>query len=66
MTNVRKPSRKLTWADAVSIWKRWLQTREFQNRIAAEYDVNPGRINEILKGKRHPGSMLEALNSLSV
>lgn len=66
MTNVRKPSRTLTWADAVSIWKRWLQTREFQNRIAAEYDVNPGRINEILKGKRHPGSMLEALNSLGM
>lgn len=49
------PSRKLTHQDAVEIWIRhW--SGEFQNRIAAYFDVNPGRVNEVLKGKRFPGS----------
>lgn len=51
----RKPSYNLTFEDAVEIWLRhW--NGEFQNRIAASYDVNPGRVNEVLKGTRHPGS----------
>ncbi len=49
------PSRKLSFDDAVAIHHR-LATGEFQNRIAASYDVNPGRIAEIKKGVRHPGS----------
>ena len=54
-TNRRKPSRSLTFEDAKGIWKRsW--AGEFQHRIAASLDVNPGRVNEVLKGRRHKGS----------
>ena len=49
------PSHKLTFQEAVEVWIRhW--SGEFQNRIAARFDVNPGRVNEVLKGRRHPGS----------
>jgi|GEM_PF-1629428 len=51
----RQPSKKLTFTDAVDIWRR-LHKREYQNRIAADYDVNPGRISEIKTGQAHPGS----------
>lgn len=51
----RKPSRKLTFKDAVEIQRR-LKKGEFQNRIAADYDVNPGRISEIKTGKAFPDS----------
>ncbi|MGE3064132.1 MAG: hypothetical protein AB7K67_00980 [Hyphomicrobiaceae bacterium] len=51
----RRPSYRLTFEDAVSVWLRhW--DGEFQNRIAADFDVNPGRVNEVLKEKRHVGS----------
>lgn len=46
---------QLTFHDAVDIWLRHWQG-EYQHRIAASYDVNPGRVNEVLKGTRHPGS----------
>lgn len=36
----------------VSIIKARLQRGEFQHRIAADYDLNQGRISEIAKGKR--------------
>jgi len=50
-----KPSYRLTFEDAVEIWIRhW--AGEYQNRIAAHFDVNPGRVNEVLKGRRFPGS----------
>ena len=50
---------KLTFEDAVIIWHRhW--DGEFQHRIAAAYDVNPGRVNEVLKGRRHLGSEKQA------
>lgn len=51
----RKPSTKLSFKDAVEIQKR-LKRGEFQNRIAADFDVNPGRISEVKTGKLHPGS----------
>ena len=38
----RQPSRKLTREDAAVI-KKLLEQKVFQNRIAAEFDVNPGR-----------------------
>ncbi|WP_299139272.1 hypothetical protein [uncultured Tateyamaria sp.] len=53
--DTRKPSPKLTFKDAVKIQRR-LKQGEFQNRIAADYDVNPGRISEIKTGKTFPGS----------
>jgi hypothetical protein len=50
-----KPSYRLSFLDAVAIWLRsW--RGEFQHRIAADYDVNPGRVNEVLKERRHKGS----------
>lgn len=46
----REPSKRLTEEDVIEIKKR-LQKREFQHRIAADFDVNPGRISEINTGK---------------
>lgn len=54
-TNVRRPSRRLTFDDAVAIWGR-IERGEFLNRIAADYDVNPGRVAEIKKEYRFQGS----------
>ncbi|MCP1236492.1 hypothetical protein NKW55_07705 [Gluconobacter kondonii] len=51
--NSRKPSKKLTDLDAQIIITR-LATKEYQNRIAADFDVNPGRISEIKTGKAFP------------
>jgi len=48
-------SHQLTFDEAVEIWLRHWQG-EYQHRIAASYDVNPARVNEVLKGHRHPGS----------
>lgn len=50
MTNVRKASAKLTKQDAAVV-KKLLIEGWFQNRIAALFDVNPGRISEIRTGK---------------
>ncbi|MCJ8507776.1 hypothetical protein MUU53_07600 [Rhizobium lemnae] len=60
MTNDNMPSYALTFDDAVQIWLRhW--TGEFQNRIAASFDVNPGRVNEVLKERKFIGSRDAAL-----
>lgn len=54
------PSYTLTFNDAVEIWLRhW--NGEFQNRIAAGFDVNPGRVNDVLKERKHIGSREAAL-----
>jgi hypothetical protein len=58
--NARSPSRRLTFEDAVAIQRRLIR-REFQNRIAADYDVNSGRIAEIKSGVTFPGSYEAAL-----
>ncbi|MGE3832347.1 MAG: hypothetical protein AB7F76_15240 [Parvibaculaceae bacterium] len=55
-----KPSYVLTFDDAVEVWLRYWNG-EFQNRIAAHFDTNPGRVNEVLKEKRHIGSKAMAL-----
>jgi hypothetical protein len=49
----RKPSKRLTEQDIIDI-KRRIRSKEFLNRIAADYDVNPGRISEIKTGKAWP------------
>lgn len=55
MTTQQNPSYKLTFDDAVHIWlRRW--TGEYQHHIAASYGVNPGRVNDVLKGRKYPGS----------
>jgi hypothetical protein len=51
----QKPSYRLTFYDAVEVWRRYW-AGEYQSRIAAFFDVNQGRISEVLKGKLHPGS----------
>ncbi len=56
MTNfvrVRRPSPSLRpeWVPEI---KRRINNGEFLNRIAADYDVNPGRISEIKNGLRFP------------
>lgn len=55
MTKGQKPPYQLTLDDAVDIWLRhW--SGEYQHNIAASYGVNPGRVNDVLKGRKHPGS----------
>lgn len=49
----RTPSRRLTLADAILIWKLFMDGM-FQNRIAALLDVNPGRVNEVVKRHKFP------------
>ena len=60
MKDVRKPSYRLTFEDAVNVWMR-IWNGEFQNRVAASYDVNAARVAEVLKETRHPGSRAEAM-----
>jgi len=50
MSNNQKPSRRLSRQDA-SLIKGMLSQGYYQNRIAAFFDVNPGRISEIKTGK---------------
>jgi hypothetical protein len=58
-----KPYR-LTFDDAVYVWLRH-RRGEFQHRIAASYDVNPGRVNDVIKERKHFGSRAEAAKRLS-
>lgn len=44
---------KLTPRDVAAIKAR-LRRGEYQHRIAADYDLNQGRISEIATGKRFP------------
>jgi hypothetical protein len=46
----RQPSKRLTEADA-KIIKYRLKLGDMQSRIAADFDVNSGRISEINTGK---------------
>lgn len=59
---VRRPSRRLSFEDAIEIHRR-LRRGEFVNRVAAHFDVNPGRITEVKKGIKHPGSLDAAITS---
>jgi len=62
---VRIPRYQLTFDDAVQVWLRYW-SGEYQDRIAASYDVNQGRVNEVLKERRHPGSKQAALQHKGV
>lgn len=55
MGHSRKPSYQLTFNDAIEVWRRYW-AGEYQNRIAAFFDVNQGRVNDVVKGRLHPGS----------
>lgn len=54
--------RHLTVNDAIEIWNR-RSAGEAQHKIAAAYEVNQGRISEILSGKRFPAAKTLAQNS---
>ena len=58
----KAPSYRLTFEDAVKVWHRYWRG-ETQMRIAASYDCNIGRVNEVIKGARHPGSEQVALTT---
>ena len=60
--SARRPSHKLTFNEAIEIWLLYWDGW-FQNRIAAKYDVNPGRVNEVIHHHRHPGSYEMALKA---
>jgi hypothetical protein len=53
-------SRRLTLEDAVEIWRR-RRDGEAQHVLASVYHVNPGRIAEVLSGKRFPEAQAIAL-----
>lgn len=50
MSSKRKPSYR-SQPDDVPFIKKRIREGEFLNRIAADYDVNPGRIAEIKTGR---------------
>jgi transcriptional regulator with XRE-family HTH domain len=47
--------------DGIEIWRR-RSDGEAQHKIAAAFDVNQGRISEILSGKRFPAAKRLAQN----
>lgn len=57
----RDVSRRLTLDDAVQIWQR-RQAGEAQHVLAAAFGVNPGRIAEVLSGRRFPDARAIALS----
>jgi hypothetical protein len=57
--SLHRPSPSLTFDDAVEVWKRHF-LGEKQHHIAQAFGVNQGRINDILKERRHTGSRLVA------
>lgn len=55
-----KSSYRLSYPDAIKVWLlHW--DGHFQNRIAAMFDTNPGRINEVLKERKFIGSKADAM-----
>lgn len=49
------PCPSLNFEDAIEVWlAHW--SGVIQSRIAARFDVNQGRVNEVLKERRHIGS----------
>lgn len=63
MRNHRKPSHRLTFLDAVDIWKRYIG-KHYVQRIASHFDCNVGRIYEVVKGQMHSGSKEQAASEL--
>lgn len=55
-----EPPYRLTFDDAVEVWLR-LWRGEYQHRIAADFNVNQGRVNDVKMDRLHPGSREAAL-----
>lgn len=62
--NLNKPSYRLTFDDAIDVWIRH-SAGQHQHHIAAHYAVNPGRISDVLKERKHIGSREAAKERLS-
>lgn len=60
MSNARTPCHRLTYEEAVEVQTR-LMRGEMYSRIAADFDVNQGRVADVKFGRLHPGSRDEAL-----
>jgi hypothetical protein len=45
----------LTFDEAVDVWLQYWAGR-YQHQIAADHHLNSGRINEVLKERKHLGS----------
>jgi hypothetical protein len=59
MAIVNVPPYRLSFDDAVDIWLcHW--AGEYQHNIAASYGVNPGRVNDVIKHRKHPDSLAVA------
>lgn len=54
MATQRKPSRKLTPALAAHIRFLVFEQKLYQHQAAALVGVNPGRVNEVIKGHKFP------------
>ena len=65
MKNPRKPSYRLTFADAVEVWKRYI-AKHYVQRIASHFDCNVARIYEVVKGLLHAGSKEQAAKELDL
>jgi hypothetical protein len=61
MKKAKTPSKKLTLEDANEIWRLWREG-ELQSRIAARFDVNQGRVSEVVNGKAFPEAFLRFAN----
>ena len=64
MLNARTPCHRLTFEEAVAVQIR-LMRGEMYSRIAADFDVNQGRVADVKFGRLHPGSRDEALRRLN-
>lgn len=62
---VRVPSHKLTFDEAVQVWCRRFHG-EFYSRIAADFDINQGRIADVVRERVHRGSIKIAASILKV
>jgi hypothetical protein len=50
---------KFTFEEAVDVWLRYW-AGQVQSDIAADYRINAGRVNEVLKERKHLGSKASA------
>lgn len=56
----KRGGRCLSFEQAVEVWLR-VWRKEIQDRIAASYDVNPGRVSEVVNRHKHLGSEAVAM-----
>lgn len=55
----REMRKSLTYSEAIEVWKLRAEGW-FQHNIAAKFGVNPARVNDVLKERKHVGSRASA------